>query len=392
MVNPFLEMTPASLELLSPLARVSATCVSLYLPAYQQASATPRPDVQLRSLSEAARADLRARGISAVDTDDLFSPLLALSREGWMERGHAHNLAVFRAPNCLEMFTFSGRIEGSVHTGASFHVMPVLEAVTAIPPEYWVVALTRKSVRLLHGTPLGGLQERALPPSIPATMSEFLAFDQPDHRRENRSTAGPSVGAMKGVAFGTGAELEVQDQHFHHYCVTIDRGLHSLLGLKQPLIVVGATDEASIYKSVNRHPYLLPPVLRSPDDGGLSDVQMETKIRALFANSASPDEIRACERANQVMGSKLSVTHLPSIIRFAFQGRVDTVFLSTKATEKGNVDHITGRTRLDGEYQALDEDLYNAAAIETLRHSGSVWVVPRERIPGGTAVFAQLRY
>jgi hypothetical protein len=194
------------------------------------------------------------------------------------------------------------------------------------------------------------------------------------------------------VPFGTGTESENQDLHFHDYSVAIDRALRSILGPKHPLVVVGATNEVSIYKSINRHTYLTEPIVRSPDDGVMSDDQLEERILAMFAETPLPDEVRAAEHVNKVAGSKLSVTDLPGIIRCAHAGRVDTVFLARKAAEYGNVDHITGQVRLSGEFQALDEDLYNAAAVETLKHSGRVWVVPQERVPGGHSAIAQLRY
>ncbi len=48
---------------------------------------------------------------------------------------------------------------------------------------------------------------------IPETLEEALDFEQPDHDLMNRSTAGPSVGAMAGVSFGTGSEREKQHAH-----------------------------------------------------------------------------------------------------------------------------------------------------------------------------------
>jgi hypothetical protein len=390
MVNQFVELTPAALDLLDPLVRSNASCVSMYLPAFQQGAGTPRSDVQLRSQADAAKEKLLSREIPDVDVADLLDPVFALSREDWMQRGHRQSIAIFRAPNRLEMFSLGNPVEAAVHVGASFHILPVLEEITTMPSEYFVLAITRKAARLLAGTQ-SGLKERDLPEKLPATLSEFLSLNKPDHRLENRSTAG-QVGGMKGVPFGTGTESENQDLHFHDYSVAIDRALRSILNPKHPLVVVGATNEVSIYKSVNRHPYLAEPIVRSPDDGVMSDDQLEAKILRMFIETPSPDEVRAAEHVNKVMGSKLSLTDLPKIIRSAHEGRVDTLFLASKAFEPGNLDHITGQVRLSGEFQALDEDLYNGAAIETLKHSGRVWVVPPDRVPGGHSAIAQLRY
>lgn len=391
MTNLAVDLKPIVLDSLKQVARVNGACVSIYLPAYQQGSGAARPDVLLRSLSTLAEEQLLARGASKIDTEDLLKPVRAMSQDERLQRGRSESIALFRSPDTFEAFALPRPTRESVHVGATFHLLPAMELL-ASPIEFWVLALTRKGVRLLHGTS-SVLKTAKLPASIPATLDEFLALEQPDHRRANRSAVGPSNGSMKGVAFGTGAETESQNRHFRDYCVAIDRGMRSLLEPdKAPLIVEGATAEVSIFRSASQYSYLATPIVRSPDDGVLSDDDLNSRVRAQLSQNPTPAESRAQEYVSAALGTNLAVTELSALVRLASKGRVDVTFLCSGAAQRADVDHITGKVRLAGEFQAKDDDLFNAAAIETLLHSGEVWVVPAERIPGGGAAVARLRY
>ena len=64
-----------------------------------------------------------------------------------------------------------------------------------------------------------------LPKGTPKTLDEALGFNQPDHELMNRSSSGPSTGAMRGVQFGTGSERETQHAHLHDFYRAVDRGV-----------------------------------------------------------------------------------------------------------------------------------------------------------------------
>lgn len=391
MTHVALQLKPARMESLKQLAKASGACVSLYLPAYQQGAGVGRTDVVLRSLVNVAEEKLKARDVASVDIEDLLEPVRAQSFEDWMQRGHSQGIAIFRSPTVLEGYWLPQNVQESVHVSASFHIIPALEQM-ASPPEFWVVALTRKGVRLLHGTP-DGLEQAKLPDSVAPTLDEFLALEPGDHRRAGRSAAGPSVGSMKGVAFGTGVEMEVSNRHFRDYCVAIDRGLRAMLEPDHPpLIVEGATFEVSTYRGASQYANIAGAIVRSPDDGGLADSDLNMKVRAMLAETPSPAEVRAHDYVSGVLGSHLAVTELTALVRMASRGRADVTFLCAGCAQHADVDHITGRIRLAGEFVAEDDDLFNAAAVETLKHSGEVYVVPAERIPGGSGAVSRLRY
>ncbi len=383
------EYQPVTLDAVKRLARLQGVCVSIYLPAYQQGAASPRSDVLLRSFTNLAVEHLKIRGLSPTDIEGLLAPVRSFqANDERLQRGHSESLALFRTPASFEVYTVPADIAAGVYVEAYPHIIPLLE-YTSTPHDYWVLALTRKGVRLFQsGKPA------PLPPSIPATLDDFLALDQPDHRRDNRTSVGSSLGKMKRAPFGTGTEAEASNRHFRDYCVAVDRGLTAFLETsKAPLVLAGAVSELSIYRHVNTYSRLLQQsIVRSPDDGAMPEEVLAATAHAIVMDNPSPAELRANAHVFGALGSARIVTELTALVRAASKGKVGEAFICTGLTATGDVDHITGKVRESGDVVASADDLYNAAAVETLNHSGEVFVVPPERIPGGFGAVGALRY
>lgn len=79
-------------------------------------------------------------------------------------------------------------------------------------------------------------------------------------------------------------------------------------------------------------------------------------------------------------------------MKAAFDGRVSDLVLAEGAQYRGNFDEATQRVRGHKQAVAGDEDLLNAAAVQTILHSGQVFVVPANKVPHGAPAVAVFRY
>ena len=81
-------------------------------------------------------------------------------------------------------------------------------------------------------------------------------------------------------------------------------------------------------------------------------------------------------------------TALDAILRAAVEGRVGWLYINQDAQVFGVFDGIRRGRRVNwGE-----EDLLNAAAVETMRQRGLVFTLPDSEMPDNAAVAAVLRY
>src|SRR5205823_8232385 len=97
-------------------------------------------------------------------------------------------------------------------------------------------------------------------------------------------------------------------------------------------------------------------------------------------------------RFEQQAGSDRASSTVKEIVKAAFDGRVSDLVLAEGAQYMGSFDEATQRVRGHKQPLAGDEDLLNAAAVQTILHSGQVFVVPANKVPHGAPAVAVFRY
>jgi len=257
-----------------------------------------------------------------------------------------------------------------------------------LPAEFYLLKLSQKQVDLLR---CAGLQAEPvdLPKGIPRTLEEALEFKPPDHDLENRSPAGSSAPAMRGIRFGTGSGRENARVYLADFFKAVDRGVRELVqGKATPLILAGVGEDTVIYQSISEYPRLLEDSIHgsasmpSPQDELLR--QAYAIIRADCTERAAASLVEMKER----MAPARFLTDLDAILRAAVEGRVGWLYINEDAQIFGVFEGVRRGGRLDwGE-----EDLLNVAALETLLQRGSVYALPDAKMPDGVAVAAGLRY
>src|ERR1019366_2911165 len=150
------------------------------------------------------------------------------------------SLLLFRGPEFTMANFWPDSLAPKVHFAEEFLVLPLLPGLMR-SRDFWLLALSINAVRLFRGSG-NGIVEVPLPKGVPKSLSEDEAFGQPDHSLRGRASAGPSVGSMKGVQFGTSSAHELKHDYLHDFFKTIDRGIHATLAEdRQPLILAAVT-------------------------------------------------------------------------------------------------------------------------------------------------------
>src|SRR5580704_11922114 len=99
-------------------------------------------------------------------------------------------------------------------------------------------------------------------------MRLWMNMRVPDHVLDHRSSAGPSVGSMKGVLFGTSSDRDREDEYLSHFFKEVDKGMHTILrNDTAPLVLMGVENEVAIYRRVSTYPRLLEKAIHGSADG-----------------------------------------------------------------------------------------------------------------------------
>jgi Bacterial archaeo-eukaryotic release factor family 3 len=351
---------------LNGLATAAPPCITILLP-------LPDPfglRAQLKNTLRSAKEQLKGSDMDSGPIGTLLQPIEELvpsiEAEGAWEKG----LVVLRSPAVFHRYWLRQIPTETVAVRDQFLIGPILVLFGNATP-FYLLALSQKQVHLYRCT--GDSSDRVRPPdNVPTNLNAWLHTRKPDHLLDNRAAAGPSVGSMRGVTFGTSTDRESQDEVLRHFFKEIDKGIHSVLTERDlPLVLAGVEYEVALYRRVNTYPRLIEEAVL----GSLYSLQDELFERAReIVRRHEPDSLRsALLRLDGLRGSVRASFDHSQIHETAQDGRIEDLFIS--------------RTAIRG-----DDTRSNSAAIQTLLHSGRVFVLNPDQMPDGAALAAVLRY
>jgi len=386
------ELKVAALESLQlkdmqELAGSPGPCITFLLPPYRPgAQAQPAAAILKTHLQEAMR-QLDARRIPLSVATDLLAPVRQLAETDKFQSGSNLGCAIFRSQDVFAKFDMIGPTKADLTVGGSFYIRPIL-AELHLPAEFYVLKLSKKGVGLLRCAHLRA-EPVPLPKGIPATLEEALAFKPPDHDLFNRSSAGPSVGAMQGVSFSTDSGHEKQHAYLLDFYKAVDRGIEELLhNSNAPLVLAGVDEDTASYRSVRAYQYLVKQSVHGNPDNGKPQDDLLRQAYQIVRDDRTEQAAAALRDAQERVHPSRFLTDLNAILAAAVEGRVHRLYIDDAARKLG----VFQGARRGGRLDWGEEDLLNVAAIETILQGGLPFTLPSGRMPEGAVAAAILRY
>lgn len=377
---------PIQVQELKEMASAEGPCVTIVFPLHREDERQIRTILK-KDLQEVEQR-LLERNVKAEVLNAIMEPLRHLP-DGLESGPESRSAIVFRSPALFKQYFVPAVLDNSVTVADHFQVLDLLVAARACRP-FYILALSQKHIRLLRCTNTAS-EEIALPSSVPQSLDDFLQMDQPDHVLDNSVTAGAGVGSGTRVMFGTGTDKERKDQYLLHFYKAVDTGVTELLkNDPAPLIVAGVEYELAVYRHESKFPRLAGEGVRGAPDGlkGGELHKRALEIAELYFGKEVDEALAMFER----FGSERTSVSLKEIVKAAHDGRVLHLFVAEGERHMGDWDETNDRVRMHREEQPGGEDIINAAAVQTLRHGGNVFVIPRNRIPHGSQMAAVMRY
>jgi hypothetical protein len=219
-----------------------------------------------------------------------------------------------------------------------------------------------------------------------------MQTEKPDHVLDSRSSAGPSVGSMKGVLFGTSSDADHHDEYLLHFFEQIEKGVNlALKGINEPLIPCGVEHELALYRRVSTHGHLVEPGIHGAPDG-LEMPELQRRALELLQERPPSAAVNLLSDFDKKVGAGLGSVQIGEIVIAAYLGRVFHLYFQESARYSGTFD-LT-RRRVKHTEDPLDKpvDLIEIAARETIAHAGEAHVVAGSKMPNGVPVCAIFRY
>ena len=383
-------MDTLTLERLLELAQAHGdTRVSLFMPTRRFGPGSQEEDrTRLKNLVRDAEEGLTARGLRAAAIDDLLAPIRALGddRPFWLRS--SDGLALLSGPEGLHSFQVPVPMAELVRVGDRYHVRPLFGALAAGRP-FWLLALSQKRVRLLHGNGYG--LEEVPAEGIPSSLGDALRWDDYEKSSLQFHTGTSGSGGRRPAVFHGTGETDVKDE-LVRYFRGIDAGLHDLIKESDaPLVLAGVDYLLPLYRDVNSYPHLAAETIQGNPDG-LGDAELHERAWAIVDGVFADERRSAAERVVELWASPRVTSDPEALVPAAHHGRVDTLLLAEGAHWWGALNADTGDVIVNPHAADGDEDLLDRAAVETLANGGRVITLDAGEMPHGKDAVALLRY
>jgi len=365
----------------------SAPCISLLMPTTRAAGQQDK--IRWRGLVREASERLQAQGMKPRLAEEALRSARELLDDVPFWLNVSQGLAGFISADSKRIFRLPFPLRERVVVAQHFHVKPMLPLLAG-EDKFYVLSLSQKHVRLLRATPYAA--EEVPLRGIPGNMEEALHYGGEVKARMQGFHTHPSRGGPAGrqekITHGQGVGVEDAKEGLLEYFQQVDRGLHRHLNREQaPLVVAAADFLLPIYRRANTYPHLLEEGIEGhPDRLSVQQLQQRAWPVAEPYFRRKLESLSALYR--QLAGTGRTANQLPEVLRAAFEGKIQHLFVSLRddcwgrcATAAENVE--VHETPLPG-----DEDLLNLAAVFTLQHKGAVYALDPERLPDDSPLSA----
>jgi hypothetical protein len=350
---------------LKMLAAVTGPCLTIFHPLRNEGLHPSQPPAGIGAAIQKADELLAAKGFAPAERADMLRPVRKIeSNTDWA--GKKGSLVILRSPDCTLVDFWPDVLTPRVRVADDFLLLPLLPGV-ANNRDFWLLTLSMKSVRLYRGS-AKGLVEAALPQNIAKSLEGSDSVEEPDHSPRARSSAGPSVGNMRGVQFGTSNWSEHLPGRLHDFFKEVDREVRVMLAHDpQPLILAAVPRELAAYRKINTYsPVLAGAIHGSPDMLGPEVLyEKAAQLMAAYSTMAAEGTVREMEEA---ANRGCLISDRAAIVAAANAGHIDELVVTSSAPDLSQ-----------------HEDAINWASLATIRNSGRVRFLDALQVPSGAA-------
>lgn len=373
---------------LKELVNAGQPCITMYMP-LQAAPNTSRMDhMRLKGAIRQAEEKLAETWpeLSRAQMRELIDPLRTLESEGTQWGGEGGSLVVLRSPEVFRAFEVKQDLDETAVVGEFFHLFPMMHSLNVAQQLFYLLALSQKHVRLLRCTPTSS-ELVPFADGTPTSLEDWLNTRTTNHASDKvYSPSGPDRGPEGN--FTSTSDRDNKDQHIANFFRVINAAVFEILRNETaPLVLCGVEYERVIYKQNNSYQNLMDDgVQGSPESlkGGEMHARALEVVQEHFAGPAR----KALQQWEKVGGSTRVATNFGEIVKAAFEGRIAHLFAAEGAQTMGVFD----RNSMQMKVQGRQEDLVNAAAMQTLAFGGDVFIVKPEDMPAGGQLNAILRF
>lgn len=367
-------------------------CVSIYMPTHRMGRETRQDPIRLENLVGEGQDALIAEGMRRPDAEALLSGVWALTEDYTFWQHQSAGLAIFAAPDRLDVHRLPQTMPEEVRVGVRFHVKHLLPTL-ANNGRFFVLTVAQDRVCLFGGGRHGlhPVEADEIPDSIDAQRG---MTDYQEKVGFHPTGPTPTTHGTPTAHYHAGGEApeDVRENQLDEWLHRVATGVEKALGEENaPLVVAADERNQGRFRTHSRYRHLVEGGIYAHPES-LDEAELHRRawelVEPLFARRLK----EACDHYAALAGegNERAPHDVPTVVQAARHGRVDVLFVAEDDHVEGVVDPDTGRgkVRRGGDH----EDLLDRAVAEALATGAEIFALPKDRMPGGHAAAAILRY
>ena len=361
--------------------------VSIFMPTHSVTTRVQEDQIRFKNLIK--QAEDRLLELEVDKPDPLLEPAHRLLDDRSFWRHQSDGLALFSAKGLFKPYRLPIRFDELVSVADRFHVKPILPLLTG-DGRFYLLALSRNQVRLFQCTKYS--VSRIELEGVPTSLDEALKYDETEKQLQFHTRTAGGAGRRPAMFHGHGAGTEETKDRILRFFQEIDKGLQNLLSEDNiPMVIASVDYLAPIFKQATSYPHILEanisgaPKEISPQDLHSKAVEIVTP----YFERETKDRLATYR---ELIGTDKTSSDLEEVVKAAFHGRVDVLFVPLGVQRWGNFNPANDKVRLLAADVPGAIDLLDFAAAQTLLNSGAVYALQPEEMPHNSAIAALFRY
>jgi len=365
-------------------------CVSLYMPAYRVGPEKRQNQIRFKNLVRRARQQLIGKGLRARQADDLLSVVMPLvDDDRFWSFFQSEGFCAFISGRDLFYFRFPAGFEERVTVMGRFYIKPLLGLVYS-DSRFFLLALGLSGAKLFQCSRYS--MNELVMEKVPDSFEEAMQYSEPQKSLQFH-TQTPGSGARRPAMFhGHGGGADGKKGNILEYFKMVDRGVTGVIGQERaPLLFAGLDHLFGVYRKANSYPFLAGGnVGINPED--LTDGELHERAVRMMDSYFLSARNEAIRTYLDLTGTGRTAGDIETILPEAFEGRVDTLFVSPEISEWGTFDPVARKADIHEKPADDDEDLLDLACVHTYLKGGVVYDIAAGTVPGIPPAAAIFRY
>jgi hypothetical protein len=365
---------------------VDEPCISIYLSTQAAREGNfHKLEIKLKNhLSDAAKKLKKEWEFKEAEVEEFLKPAYELVNDINFLHHHEIGLALFISKNKFEYVRFNTDIKDQLSVSKHFYIIPLLNKLM-VNNQYYILALSKHDNKFYKAN--SDNITRLSKYEVEESLDDYIEYEGENTNIQHHSH---KVSASNTVYHGRGIVMEEEKEELLKYLRQIDSNLKNELKNKEaPLILYCDEGLFHFYEKVNSYNNLFDKFINGNPES-LNENKIHEKTWDVVKEYIQEQKEEIIEEFKELKGTSKTSLDIKMIVPDAFYSKVYSLLIDGSRELKGYFDNQRNKVHMvkDGKDSY---DLFNFAAILTLRNGGEVYVF-EDMVPEGINIEAINRY